>query len=94
MAWEYKLLPLLLQGLYRALQVDYSVLQAFPALAWYILWLFGALQWRGVGLRGIMWGNNCKLYRCKAKLLATLGTAGESRGEATATPGEGVRRAS
>ena len=74
--------------------MDYSALQAFSALARRILWLFGALLWRGVGLRGIMWGNNCKLYRCKAKLLATLGTAGESRGEATATLGEGVCRAS
>ena len=63
----------------------YSALQAFTALAGCILWLFMALC---VVVRDCV-VHNCELLTCKAKLLATIGTAGESRGEATATPGEG-----
>ena len=90
---EYKLLPLPLQGLYRGLQGRYSALQAFSALAGRILWLFVALMGQRVGIVHRCAAFNCELYRCKAKLLATIGTAGESRGEATATPGAGVSRA-
>ena len=61
--------------------MDYSALQAFSALAWYILWLFWALRGDSPGLRG----HNCELLTCKVKLLATIGTAGESRVEATVT---------
>ena len=81
-AQVYKLLPLPLQGLYRGLQVDYSALQAFTALAVCILWLFGALLWRGRGglaLCGAITESYIGVKQNYLPLSARQGRAGERR---------------
>ena len=81
-AQVYKLLPLPLQGLYRGLQGRYSALQAFSALAGCILWLFGALLWRGrggVALCGAITESYSGVKQNYLPLSARQGRAGERR---------------
>ena len=90
----YKLLHLPLQRLYRGLQGLYSALQGFSALAMCIYGVFYGFFGRGVGIVRHCLAINCELLRCKVKLLATIGTVGESREERTVTTGAGVFPAS